>query len=85
MKKIKKIGKEMEEKDRMIHDIDEFEQGQRDDDEYNNMLKTTLMAAKKYCPNAKIILEFGAGTGLFTELLAKAYTSSRLIICEPDL
>jgi SAM-dependent methyltransferase len=84
-RKIKKVGKEIEERDKMIHDVDEFERGQREDDEYNEMLRETLEAAKKYYPNAKIILEFGAGTGLFTELLVKAYTTSRLIICEPDL
>ena len=83
--KIKKVGKEIEERDKMVHDVDEFEQGQREDEEYSEMLKTTLEAAKKHRPDARTILEFGAGTGLFTELLVKAYPTSRLIICEPDL
>lgn len=49
------------------------------------MLEATNNASKKYCPKPEKALEFGAGTGLFTELFVKAYEKSKLIICEPDL
>lgn len=85
MKEIKKVGKEMEERDRMIHDVDEFEQGQKKDVKYNEMLRKTVRIATKYCGGAKTVLEVGAGTGLLTEHLVNAYPDSTLIITEPDL
>ncbi len=71
----------------MLHDPFEFEAGQRNDKEYNGMLKETLRAivlfANRRSKNLRI-LETGAGTGLFSEVYVPKFPQAEIVISEPD-
>jgi len=73
-------------RDRMKHDPALFECGQRHDKEYMRMIRETARVAKKFSPRkTTAVLEVGAGTGLFSEVLAPRFPQSTVfVISEPD-
>lgn len=62
----------------------EFEAGQSNDKEFKVLLEKTKDLALQFCPNPTAILEFGAGTGLFSEVYVPRYSNSIIVISEPD-
>lgn len=82
--KVKIIGRKIKDRDKMEHNPIMFERGQRNDKEYNEMLKETLGACLRFSRSAREILEFGAGTGLFSELLIPSFKQAKFSISEPD-
>ena len=62
----------------------EFEDGQRNDENFNVLLHKTADIALNIFNQPGLILEFGAGTGLFSKVYVPNYQNSKIVISEPD-